>query len=244
MDACLRCGNFTKGPEAAVAGIPLCKTCLDDELAGKDPILLVAPRPVIGARLRLVAPWFFIGGIFWAGVVVGLIALAEGPPDAFVPGGVVAFFIGAVLTLCAYVLIRISWVHHAGNLIWKSIVARKLGFPNPEDPAFPFRLAFHFRRRPSFFDLRLPIDLGLFAEAEGGLMFLGGRGTRLAIPIGSVAKVELERVIMMPPRTSVRVDMKDGAQHFIAFFEGETFAANLLLAIAARDRIAARIVKP
>jgi hypothetical protein len=152
-------------------------------------------------------------------------------------------FVGGIVLLGGYTIVRMSRVHHAGNRLWKEIVAKKLGFYVPEDGSFPFRLVIHARRRMSFFDMRMPVDLGLFADADGGLMFVGGRGTRLAIPLGDITGVGLERLVMLPPRRALRVNLKNGGTIFFSFFEGETFAANVELATAARDRIAARLGK-
>ena len=217
--ACLRCGDFVTAP--LVRGVALCSLCLEGQ---REPALRMAlPATVVKRRLRVVALLPLLMGV---GFVVG-----------HTIGGKLAAVVGLVLGELVALVCLFLLAFHMGFRELRLELREKLALPVGEDVAF----VQYVSRRPKLWNTRIPFTFGFLFEGEGGLAFVADEGVRLAVPLEDVTRVSVDWLIMNPPASVLRIDRRSGSELYFAFKNRTSFRGNKADAVAARDRLAARL---
>lgn len=237
--ACVRCGDFLEPARVVVEGVPLCSACLDPKAVAGDVFAVFPPGRVVAQRLGYACSYFVVGILI--GVALGLaIAASLGARGSdLILGAFLGGVGGLVLAEIAFFIRGFSRQHHLGHAFWKKKLEEQ--FKLEQAPPGTFALVIYSPRFVRLTNLKIPIEVGLLAEGEKGVVFVGSRGARIAVRNADVAAVAVERLYWFPPRTCVRFDLRSGTQHWVCCIEKETFGANKKETEALAARVRARL---
>ena len=218
-DVCLRCGNFL---EAAALGIPLCASCLEGAPPPKDQVFTYPPRSIVWKRIR---PFTLLGFVLgFAGAFVAFqrrLTLYPRATSLVLVAIFGALLVGALTSVIGE-LTGIVFLYLALPLNpmkeWRRILLEKLGLPKDG----PFSLVLFARRNVKVTDVRMPLEIGLLAVSEGGLVFLGERGTRFSLARTEITKTGRNVLAFLPPRLATRVELADGRAIFFVPLESRS----------------------
>jgi len=209
---CLRCGNFVPG--AAVPDVPLCESCLESKPSGKDNVFTYPPRALTWLWIR---PFTLLA--FAAGAAL-MVAVFRGAPAR--PGWpivvLVAVLIGGLVAVLGELFgLVLFYTVLPGSALraWRRHILERSGLASAN-----FRLVLLARRLIRITDLRMPIEIGVLAEAASGLVFLGERGTRFAFAKERLREGERVLLVMLPPRFATTFEVQGGVPFHVVFFEG------------------------
>jgi hypothetical protein len=223
-----------------VRGIELCTGCLTPRREDPPPIVAISPGRVILARLRIMAALWATGLV--AGALVGRFIVVPSVLSAF-PGRILApasFTLGTTFALgvAGALLVQgfgglflMARIQFAGSVAWKRTFLEALRIPAEHEAQFRVVLA-----RTVGSNLLAP-EQGVLAYTEGGVVFLGKRGTRLAIPATTIVSVRIPRWSGSWPVRPLRVALASGETWNFAFQEGKTLRAASALADAAGAKL-------
>jgi hypothetical protein len=219
---CLRCGDFVAGG-TPLPGIPLCNECFGGKSVIRRGVAAVLPpRGVIGRRYWAMVPVTALGfGLgAWAGFVD---AVGQHYRLILI---LIAGSMGGILGLTVSGVTLFSTRRHLGLAEWKAKVLAQLGFRH-DDAALSLVVK---TSSIAFFP-----EPGLLTRGEGGLVFMGVRGTRLVFGFDEIADARVQMVF--PPTTSpcstLRIEGAGGSRHRFAFLVEGTYARNKALAAEA-----------
>jgi hypothetical protein len=220
--ACLRCGNFVEEDEASVRGIALCASCLEGTPPTKDNIFTCPPPSITWKRIR---PFTALGFLIPAGATFTYLVdhVAKQPAWNLLLPLVLSWLLmgvfGAVVgELVGLALLYVAIPFHPMKA-WRRLLLAKLDLP-VESP--DFSLALLARRDVKVTQLRMPLEVGLLAVGEGGLAFLGERGTRFGLRRTEVAKTGTIVLLFCPPRFAARLELADGRRIFFVPLESSS----------------------
>jgi hypothetical protein len=213
-----------------------------------NSIAIFPPPRVMRRRLMVILPGTVIGLVL--GCIAGLLVLALllFTDSASSRTGVVQMFVilagvfgclGSILFTLLWEIIFFSRLQHAGNTEWKAHIIQTL---NLESKVQRTQATAHLVtccwQRPRLLDFTLPMQIGILLETAQGFVFYGTQGTRAILPFTSIAAVGVERLMIFPPRTAIRLDLNttEGLpfikgqvipkQVFFAFMDEDSFKAN------------------
>jgi hypothetical protein len=231
---CLRCGNFAEPDGVLVPGLPLCKECfpgISTRQRYRLPPWSISLRKTWPAALVALATF-----VVTTWVVLPEIALLLTP--SLLPGSVpgIACEIALTFLLPALgfglgMLTFATVVQHGGNRQYKTHILSQLGLAEDAGAAFKLVAYGPYSGRAGF------PEVGLLLEGDGGLVFLGRRGTQLGIPSSEIRSVGTGRGEPNWPLLQLRVELAAGNRVWFRFLEGPSFAANSALAREAARRL-------
>jgi hypothetical protein len=220
-----------------VRGIELCAACLTARKEDPAPIIAFTPGRVTLARLRFVAareiPGFVAGAVVgWLVVVPEVLSWAPKPIDVAMIT-LVTGLVGALLVHFG-LLFFLARLQFAGSEAWKRSFIEALKIPPDHSARFRVVLARVRGKNP------LAPERGVVAHSEGGLVFIGKRGTRLAISAPTIMSVDVPRWSWSWPVRPLRLALASGETWDFGFQEGKTLRAASALADEAAARLRGR----
>lgn len=187
--ACFRCGGFLSPADRPISDLDLCRRCLTE--------------PPKGDRTPLRETWVaHTGG---SGAIFGV----------FLTACLASFRWGGAALVIPALLVCISlsfWLTYRSS---KQLIER-LDLGRAPDPG-RFVHALFTTRPERLFGFSRPLEEGFLVEGEGGVAFLGERGTRLLLGPAELARASVEHVRMGgEKRWAVRVERGAAGPSFIA----------------------------
>jgi hypothetical protein len=195
------------------------------------------PFGVVLRRVGFVGAFIGVGAVL--GLIVSILLLPRGMGSSthyWVLGPVLGGAAGEFLC----VVLFMARLQQIGLPAWKKILVTKLGLERLPEGSLTFALFIPSRKPERWSE---PVQLGLLAETERGLAFLGRRGARFIFRDGDLATLEYGRTSWLLGK-GARFALRDGHVGLLRSYEhpwaGQNRRATRALVERVRARLAAR----